>query len=212
MNQQQQENSQKMTEIATDIPEITCGICQDLLPLVEDAVASVDSERAVKAHLQTCSLCEMTLKGKEQIELDETYVMEEILRKICVLPLFSFLLCGVVALELWKQPFLEDNILLSLVLGLGIGLFPKKMLKYFLLCITLCFVLLFSHNQMIREISTEFLGNMARNIYFYLILGVIVGKGILFCAGKKRKVRKNLTFCEACLESQETTTGEKENT
>lgn len=40
-------------------PPVTlpCEICRDLLPLVQDGVASPESEAAVRAHLQHCEAC-----------------------------------------------------------------------------------------------------------------------------------------------------------
>ena len=37
--------------------ELTCDICRDLLPLVQDGVASPDSEAAVRQHLAACPHC-----------------------------------------------------------------------------------------------------------------------------------------------------------
>ena len=37
--------------------EISCEMCEDLIPLVEDGVASEDSRAAVAAHLQSCPHC-----------------------------------------------------------------------------------------------------------------------------------------------------------
>ena len=37
--------------------EISCDICRDLLPLVQDGVASEDSRAAVEAHLRSCPAC-----------------------------------------------------------------------------------------------------------------------------------------------------------
>lgn len=36
---------------------LSCEICRDLLPLVQDGVASPESEAAVRAHLQHCEAC-----------------------------------------------------------------------------------------------------------------------------------------------------------
>ena len=36
---------------------LPCAICRDLLPLVQDGVASPESEAAVRAHLQGCEAC-----------------------------------------------------------------------------------------------------------------------------------------------------------
>ncbi len=38
-------------------PALPCEICRDLLPLVQDGVASPESEAAVRAHLQHCEAC-----------------------------------------------------------------------------------------------------------------------------------------------------------
>ncbi len=37
--------------------KITCDICMDLMPLVQDGVASEDSENAVKKHISECESC-----------------------------------------------------------------------------------------------------------------------------------------------------------
>lgn len=37
--------------------QITCDVCQDLLPLVLDGVASRDSQELVQAHLEHCESC-----------------------------------------------------------------------------------------------------------------------------------------------------------
>lgn len=42
---------------AAEIKKIPCAVCRDLMPLVQDGVASPESEALVKAHLQTCPEC-----------------------------------------------------------------------------------------------------------------------------------------------------------
>ena len=37
--------------------QITCEICKDLIPLVQDGVASGDSASAVERHIQSCPQC-----------------------------------------------------------------------------------------------------------------------------------------------------------
>lgn len=37
--------------------KLPCAICRDLLPLVQDGVASPESEAAVREHLKTCEAC-----------------------------------------------------------------------------------------------------------------------------------------------------------
>lgn len=43
--------------------DIGCEICKDLLPLVEDGVASEESCAAVQAHLERCPACRTLAKG-----------------------------------------------------------------------------------------------------------------------------------------------------
>ena len=43
--------------------EIPCAVCRDLIPLVQDGVASPESEALVKAHLQTCPECRTLWQG-----------------------------------------------------------------------------------------------------------------------------------------------------
>lgn len=45
-----------MSENTNNI-KITCEICRDLIPLVQDGVASSESEEAVKVHIAECSEC-----------------------------------------------------------------------------------------------------------------------------------------------------------
>lgn len=44
--------------------QITCDICRDLLPLVQDGVASADSEAAVRRHVKECGECGAIFDGK----------------------------------------------------------------------------------------------------------------------------------------------------
>ena len=37
--------------------EITCGLCMDLIPLVQDGIASGESRDAVERHVQSCAAC-----------------------------------------------------------------------------------------------------------------------------------------------------------
>lgn len=42
---------------AAEIKKIPCAVCRDLMPLVQDGVASPESEELVKAHLAACPAC-----------------------------------------------------------------------------------------------------------------------------------------------------------
>lgn len=57
--------------------EITCDMCMDLMPLVQDGVASEDSVLAVNEHIQHCAKCRAMFEGQLSIPSDK-----EILKKI----------------------------------------------------------------------------------------------------------------------------------
>ncbi len=43
--------------------EITCGLCMDLIPLVQDGIASGESRDAVERHVQSCAACRKLYSG-----------------------------------------------------------------------------------------------------------------------------------------------------
>ena len=53
-----------MNEI-TETTKIPCAVCRDLMPLVQDGVASPESEELVRIHLHTCPACQALWQGTE---------------------------------------------------------------------------------------------------------------------------------------------------
>ena len=53
----QEKEANRQAEQGKAETEIPCAVCRDLIPLVQDGVASPESEALVKAHLQTCPEC-----------------------------------------------------------------------------------------------------------------------------------------------------------
>ena len=50
---------------AAEIKKIPCAVCRDLMPLVQDGVASPESEALVKAHLAACPACRALRQGAD---------------------------------------------------------------------------------------------------------------------------------------------------
>ncbi len=50
---------------ATETTKIPCAVCRDLMPLVQDGVASPESEALVKAHLAACPACRAQWQGTD---------------------------------------------------------------------------------------------------------------------------------------------------
>ena len=58
----------------SEINKITCGLCEDLAPLVEDGVAGEESRAAVMRHISECEACRekfSSLSGERSIEREE---------------------------------------------------------------------------------------------------------------------------------------------
>ena len=53
----QEKETNRQAEQGKAETEIPCAVCRDLIPLVQDGVASLESEALVKTHLQTCPEC-----------------------------------------------------------------------------------------------------------------------------------------------------------
>ena len=78
---------------------ITCDICRDLIPLVQDGVASNDSQQAVKEHIKECPACAKLyhMQQKEE-EMDDTRILKKTRRHInsfMTVLLFAFIVFGV---------------------------------------------------------------------------------------------------------------------
>lgn len=71
--------------------EITCEICMDLMPLVQDGIASEDSRKAVEAHITKCTECKALFMGTPPEPQNAKTLVKKIQRKIHVF-------CGVLLL------------------------------------------------------------------------------------------------------------------
>ena len=59
----QEKETNRQAEQGKAETKIPCAVCRDLIPLVQDSVASPESEALVKAHLQTCPECRTLWQG-----------------------------------------------------------------------------------------------------------------------------------------------------
>lgn len=109
--------------------EISCGLCMDLLPLVEDGVASPDSVEAVQRHLEQCPHCRENshLPPVSEPNLERAYHRIRRKLELCWAMLLMFGLFW--GLSLTAGPNVFYNLVLMPVLGaLGYGVFRGKSL------------------------------------------------------------------------------------
>ena len=61
--------------------KISCDICLDLMPLVQDGIASPDSREAVLRHLEECPECRKRYEGEIPAPSDTKKLLEKLQRK-----------------------------------------------------------------------------------------------------------------------------------
>ena len=85
--------------------EISCEICRDLLPLVQDGVASEDSRAAVEAHLRSCPACRALAGDMAPPPPDGRELLQRVRRQLRG-ALIIVLLAGILfGLALFRQLF-----------------------------------------------------------------------------------------------------------
>lgn len=109
--------------------EISCDVCMDLMPLVEDGVASEDSRKAVEAHVAQCEICRAQYKGEVPPVPDAGRAFAQFRQKLRLIGLFLMMLGIFVGLSFTAGENLFYNLLIMPVIGaLGYGVFRKKAL------------------------------------------------------------------------------------
>ena len=61
---------------------ISCEMCMDLIPLVQDGVASEDSTSAVKEHIANCPQCRALYEERPPVEADRSRINRKIKTKL----------------------------------------------------------------------------------------------------------------------------------
>lgn len=75
--------------------EISCEMCEDLMPLVEDGVAGKDSREAVEHHVRTCPKCIRQYTGEQPPAGDEKKAVSRLMSRLQIV---GFLLLAAGAL------------------------------------------------------------------------------------------------------------------
>lgn len=62
--------------------EISCNVCMDLIPLVQDGIASADSREAVEQHISKCESCAACYSGEIPPVADTDKLITDVRRKV----------------------------------------------------------------------------------------------------------------------------------
>ena len=100
--------------------KISCDICIDLMPLVQDGVASSDSRNAVVRHLQECPDCRALYEGEIPTPSKSKDLLRKIQRRAQVLSAMIMMFGIFYGLMLTAGSNLFLNIIIMPIIG-GIG-------------------------------------------------------------------------------------------
>lgn len=126
--------------------EISCDLCMDLLPLVQDGVASDDSVKAVERHISTCESCREAFCGEIPTSVDTIRFVKKLHRRLQLSTAILMMFGIFFGLSLTAGSNMFYNVLIMPLIGaLGYYLFRKRALYIIplLMLVTLCTTNLF---------------------------------------------------------------------
>lgn len=99
--------------------KISCELCQDLMPLVKDGVASPDSRRAVLCHVEACTNCRQIFEnwGLVEPKFDDKRVLARIKRQMTYLALGLLVVGALVGIGFSSSHLVFYNILIMPAVG-----------------------------------------------------------------------------------------------
>lgn len=97
--------------------EISCEMCMDLMPLVQDGIASEDSCRAVRQHIEGCEECRAMFGEAVPLPVDDLRPMKQIKRKMQVFGAMVLMFGVLFGLSLTASAGLFYNILIMPIVG-----------------------------------------------------------------------------------------------
>lgn len=178
--------------------QISCGVCRDLLPLVEDGVACEDSRRLVEEHLASCPSCG-ALAGSpplaEPAAPDDGRVLASLRRGLLLFGLCLLLAGTVLGVALSGGMGMFYNILLMPLMG-AVALFvlprrwPWVILGVFLLtCFWVPLSELFSSGW---PEAGFYPGFWTQGIFFAAVYSILVLLGAVIAALLRFAFRKEV--------------------
>ncbi len=167
--------------------EISCDVCMDLIPLVKDGIASVDSQKAVELHMQNCEECRAVFGGKMSPVVNGEKAFIKMKRQVQIFLAMCMMFGIFFGTSLTGGNDLFYNVLIMPVIGgLGYSIFRWKAL-YTVPVLLLVTNVVTNFLGLIRDREIMDLYSLLMWTFFYSIfawLGVIIG-GLLHFAFRR---------------------------
>ncbi|MEG1931602.1 MAG: zf-HC2 domain-containing protein [Pygmaiobacter sp.] len=151
--------------------DISCEVCMDLIPLVQDEAASLDSIALVEQHLAQCPVCRAAMGQPAVCEVEGKRILKRLKHKISWW-LLLLLLIGIAAgLSLQPNESFIYNLAIMPFLGALVYLFGEQ--KWYTMPLVLLFCGFFW--QLLSLNATHFAASFSESIFWALLLGLAYG-------------------------------------
>ncbi|MGM9941014.1 MAG: zf-HC2 domain-containing protein [Bulleidia sp.] len=161
--------------------DISCEICRDLIPLVNDGVASRESEEAVRKHCEHCPECASFLNGEIS---DDTHVFEKKLNRsvnlYAAIVLLAVMMYGISLTG-------GNNMLMNAVIMPVCGILGFLVFGWKAVYKTPVIILIFTAVQILSETDNGGISEVVMMVILYSIFAVI---GIVIAALLKYALHK----------------------
>lgn len=165
--------------------KISCDICLDLIPLVEDNIASEDSRIAVMEHIKSCESCRDYYSGNnfKTPEMDDKRIVRKIKKQLYFSAIIIIVLGAILGMALTDGIGMFYNIIIMPTIGV-IGYFALSKKAYYVPLGLFAFIYIWLFIKLIVEgffTYGSFLAAMLNPAYWALIysglcaLGIIIG-------------------------------------
>mgnify|MGYP003305639135 CR=1 FL=1 len=167
--------------------DITCDVCMDLLPLVQDGIASEDSKRLVEEHIKNCSACAMLYDIKAVPAVNSENIFMKFKRKVQAFFAMLIMFGLFFGLGLTDGREMFYNSLIMPVIGvLGYVVFRWKSLYILPALMFVMHVMIFILNLIRRVQYWDFYSLVMWTVIYgiFVIVGIVIA-GLLHFAFRK---------------------------
>ncbi len=171
--------------------ELTCDICKDLIPLVEDGVASKNSKEAVERHIKSCEACAELFEG---VKISDSNINRFFLRfrrklRIClILTMLSGICFGVACGIKDGGVYIIANVIMMPVIGiLSFFVFRWKALVYVPPLIFAAFLLINALVSGVNSYSFDMVAMLSLVFSAAAVAGILIAGLLKFAFGKDDK-------------------------
>lgn len=178
--------------------KISCDICADLYPLVNDGIASEDSRLSVAEHISTCEKCAVLYDKEdnatsEKVSMDEKRIGRKIKNKLVYVGFLLIVVGILLGVSLSMGEFMFYNIVIMPIIG-GVGYFTFKNKSYLvIIAVFICVYARSVYDTLGYAFQGEFINAFVPPLWWAMIytglsvLGMLIAFLLRF--GFKKEIR-----------------------